>query len=98
MLTNEQLIDSLIVDCNNAVKELTNGQHLAWCATMANMVQKLASLRKTISNDLRNREEVIEQLKNELRDCGRTVCDVAPEDLEKHIAEVTSETAHDEKE
>ena len=98
MLTNEQLIDSLIVDCNNAVKELTNGQHLAWCATMANMVQKLASLRKTISNDLRNREEIIKQLKNELRDCGRTVCDVAPDDLEKHIAEVTSEIAQDKKE
>lgn len=96
MLTNEEMIDSMIIDCNNAVKELTHGQYLAWCATMANMVNKLASLKKSISNDLRNREEVIEQLKNELRDCGRTVCDVAPNNLEKHIAEVTADTAQDE--
>ena len=37
MLTNEQFIDSMIVDCNDAVKQLVNGQYLAWCATMANM-------------------------------------------------------------
>lgn len=87
MLTNEQLIDSLIVDCNNAVKELTNGQYLAWCAIMTSMTQKLANLKKTISNDLKNRDETIEILKNELRNAGQTVTDYKPEEIDQILTQ-----------
>lgn len=61
-LDNEGMVDSLIVDCNNAVKELTSGQYIAFCDLMVQMVRKLANLKKGIISDLKSRDEQIEEL------------------------------------
>ena len=60
-LDNEGLIDSLILDCNRAVKELAGGQYIAWCDIMVKMVQKLANLKNGVHNDM-------ECLRNQLKD------------------------------
>ena len=61
-LDNEGMVDSLIVDCNNAVKELISGQYIAFCDLMVQMVRKLANLKKGIISDLKSRDEQIEEL------------------------------------
>ena len=61
-LDNEGMVDSLIVDCNNAVKELMSGQYIAFCDLMVQMVRKMANLKKGIISDLKSRDEQIEEL------------------------------------
>lgn len=73
MLTNAELVDTLITDCNNAVRSCVGGQYIAFCNTMVQMVQKLANLKVGIQNDLKNREEVIATLENQLREAGLDV-------------------------
>lgn len=46
------LIDSLIVDCNSAVKSLTTGNAIQFCSIMVQIVQKLGELRKGVVNDV----------------------------------------------
>ena len=51
MMQNEQtnkMIDSMIIDCNNAVKMMTSGNYIAWCGLMVKMVQKLSALKEEI--------------------------------------------------
>lgn len=81
--TNAELIDSLIIDLNELVKDQISGQYIGACTMIHHMAQKLGSLRKTIDNDLRNRDEIIKTLKEELRRCGREVKDITPEELIK---------------
>lgn len=79
IMTNRELIGSIIQDLNNLVKEQQAGQHLQACAIIVSMTQKLANLMQTIDEDLKNRDETIEQLKDELRACGREVIDLPVE-------------------
>lgn len=46
LMDNEGLIESLILDCNTAVKQLVGGNYVGWCNTQVLMVQKLANLKK----------------------------------------------------
>ena len=85
ILTNKELIGSLIQDLNNLVKEQQAGQHLQACAIIVAMTQKLVNLQRTIDDDLKNRDETIATLKEELRACGREVVEVAPENIEKEL-------------
>lgn len=43
-----QLIDSIIIDCNDAVKAMAGGNYIAWCGGMVKIVQKLADLKESI--------------------------------------------------
>lgn len=45
----ETLVDSIIVDCNNAVKAIMNGQYILFCRTMYEMVQKLVTLKQNLA-------------------------------------------------
>ena len=85
MLTNSELITTIITDLNNVLKEQAGGQYLNACSIIHGMVQKLVNLRANIDNDVKNRDETIASLKNELRSHGFEVVDVAPEDLEKEL-------------
>lgn len=60
---NEGLCDTLIADCNNAVKQLASGQYIAFCGIVYNMAQKLANLKKGIRAELDSKDEIIEDLK-----------------------------------
>ena len=83
LYTNTELMDTIIIDLNNALKELLSGQYIQACCHVTQMSQKLVNLRNTIDNDLKNREETIEHLKQVLRDSGIEVRDITPEEMEK---------------
>ena len=83
--TNSEIIDSLIVDLNSFLKEQISGQFLRSSLIAAQMAQKLTNLRETIDNDLKNRDQTIETLKEELRLAGHTVTDMTPEKFINHL-------------
>lgn len=70
LYTNTELIDTLILDCNEAVKAVASGQMIQWCKLMYEMVIKLSNLKKGIQNDLANREQTITALTQQLRAVG----------------------------
>ena len=81
MLDNQQLIDSMILDCNNAVGAIAQGQYILFCRLMYEMVQKLGNLKKGVAGELKNREEIIAGLKDQLRNAGMQIEDVPVEVL-----------------
>ena len=81
IMTNSELIDSLIVDLNSLPKKLIDSQFIQFCAIVAQMGQKLGNLRKTIEDDVKNRNAIIETLKEELRNAGHEVQDMTPQEF-----------------
>ena len=55
------------------------------CAIVTGMTQKLMNLQKTIDNDLKNRDETIEMLKERLRACGQEVIEVPADEYAKEL-------------
>lgn len=60
---NAGLCDTLIVDCNNLVKQAMTGQYIACCNTVVQMVRKLGNLKKGIQDDIASKDRTIEELK-----------------------------------
>jgi hypothetical protein len=83
LYNNTELMDSVIVDLNNTLKELFSGQYIQACCHVTQMSQKLVNLRNTIDNDLKNREATIETLKRQLREMDCEVVDVPVKQLTK---------------
>lgn len=81
LMTNSELISSIIVDLNSLPKCLIDGQFIQFCNIVTSMGQKLVNLRNTIDNDLKNREKTIETLKEELRNAGHGVKDMTPQEF-----------------
>lgn len=81
ILTNAELVDTLIVDLNNLPKQLLAGQFIQACAIVTQMGQKLINLRKGIADDLKYKDERIEQLKEQLRNLGAEVTDMTPDEF-----------------
>lgn len=73
MLTNTELIDTIIADLNNTVKAAMSGQFIAACDTVTLMAQKLVQLKSGIDADIKSRDQCIEDLKKQLRACGHEV-------------------------
>lgn len=80
-MSNSELIDSVIFDLNNVLKEQLNGQYIQACCYVTKISQKLLNLRNTIDNDLKNREETIEKLKEQLRRCGCNIIDMTAQEI-----------------
>jgi hypothetical protein len=76
MMNTTELLDSLIVDCDCAVKDLISHGYIGFCAHMVAIVQKLGALKAGYGKDMKNRDETIEALKAEIRRLGGTVEDV----------------------
>ena len=53
------LIDSLIEDCNAGVQSALGGNMIAWCRYNVQMVQKLAALKKGVTEE---RDQLLEQI------------------------------------
>lgn len=87
LLDNVSLIDTLITDCNDAVKCCVGGQYIAFCNTMVRMVQKLANLKVGIRNDLESREQTIKDYERRLAELGHPVEHLS----EKEVAEMIGE-------
>lgn len=63
LMDAEGLIDSLIIDCNNAVKAVASGEYIRWCGISVQMVQKLSTLKQGITADIKSRDQRIAELK-----------------------------------
>lgn len=87
LLTNKELINSIINDLNEYLKAQASGQMLQAAAIMAGVSQKLLNLYGTVDDDLKNRDETIDSLKQQLRAAGVEVIDVPPEKLEEVVNE-----------
>ena len=85
LFNSEELIDTIIVDMNNMIKEALSGQYVQICYIVTSMTQKLMNLKKGIEADLASKDKVIEQLKDQLRAAGAEVEDMTPEQfIEKY--------------
>lgn len=78
--TNVELIETILVDVNNMLKELFNGQYINACCDVNNIAKKLLNLREAVDNDMKNREQIIEQLKEQLRNAGREIVEYTPQE------------------
>lgn len=85
LLTNKELINSIINDLNEYLKAQASGQMLQAAAIMAGVSQKLLNLYRTVDDDLKNRDKTIDSLKQQLRAAGVEVIDVPPEKLEEVV-------------
>ena len=83
LFNSEELIDTIIVDMNNMIKEALSGQYVQICYIVTSMTQKLMNLKKGIEADLASKDKVIEQLKDQLRAAGAEVEDMTPEEFVK---------------
>lgn len=79
--TNTELINSIIVDLNNMIKEEISGQYINACNMVNQIAQKLVCLQSGIDKDIKNRERTIEILKQELRDAGQEVTDYTAQEF-----------------
>lgn len=82
LYTNEELIDTLIVDCDNAVNAVIAGHGIQWCKLMYEIVVRLTNLKKGIISDIKNRDENIAMLRQMLKDAGVEIQEVDLSELE----------------
>ena len=83
LLDNEGLCDSVINDLNNMLKNLVSGQYIISCSIITQISQKIINLKSGIKAELDNKNAIIEQLKQELRNAGMDVKDHKPEEFIK---------------
>ena len=68
LFDSDGLIDTLIVDCHSAVKDLVSGSYIGFCAKIVEMIQKLNRLKKGIKEDKESLEKQIRELREMLDD------------------------------
>lgn len=83
LYSNSELIGTVINDMNELLKEQAGGQYLNACRIVNGIVQKLLNLRQTVDNDIKNRDETIESLKEQIRSLGMEVVDMQPSEFLK---------------
>ena len=74
--SNSELIGTILSDLNVALQAQAGGEYVKACAVFTGITQKLVNLKKTIDDDLKNRDETIATLKNSLREHGVEVIDI----------------------
>lgn len=79
--TSVELVDSIIIDLNNIPKELMCGQYINACSVISQMATKLIKLKKGITDDMDNKNRIIEELKNQLRSSGVECTDMTAEEF-----------------
>lgn len=83
MLTNEELVGTLISDLNSLVKNVAGGQYIQACIIVTGMSQKMLNLKEGIKKDIDSKNRVIESLKEQLRQAGAEVNDMSIEEFMK---------------
>ena len=76
MMTNEELLDTLVVDLNTLPKLLIDGNFIMFCGKISEMATKVVNLKKGFSADIQSKNKIIEQLKEQLRNAGAEVEDM----------------------
>ena len=57
------IIDALIVECNNSVRNAVSGNLIAWCNTMVNIVRTLDGLKAEANKQTSKIEALKAQIK-----------------------------------
>lgn len=83
IFSHEELIDSMIVECNSSVHLMISGNYVGWCKMIVDIVQKLTTMKKGISDEIAGRDKRIEELKIMLKDVGVDVVDIPIEEFIK---------------
>ena len=60
---NEGLCDTLQADLNNLIKQAVSGQFIHCSVIVVSMTQKLTNLKKGIAEELKSKDQIIENLK-----------------------------------
>ena len=81
LFDNAGLCETLIVDLNSLIKDIASGQYVHFCIMATTMVQKLQNLQKGIKADMDNRNNTIEQLKNQIKELGGECKKIPVEEL-----------------
>ena len=84
MLTNEELVDTLISDLNSLLKNAASGQYIQACVIVTGMSRKLINLKGGIKKDIDNKNRIIETLKEHIRNLGEEVTDMSIEEYIKN--------------
>ena len=58
--------DTMILDCNNTVKQLVSGNYIAFCNGMRGIVEKLAVLKNGITKEKEDMQKQISELQERL--------------------------------
>lgn len=85
LLTNSELLESIIGDLNEYLRNISVGQFVRANLLLTGIVQKVMNLKRTIDDDLKNREKTIAVLKEQLRAHGVEVVDFSPENIEEAL-------------
>ena len=62
LLDNDGLMQTIIVDCNDAVKGALSGNYISFCDKMVQVVQKVSLLRKNWEQEMNAKEKQIADL------------------------------------
>lgn len=81
IFSSTELIDSIIVDCNNSARQLVGGSYISWCSTMVSIVQRLSRLKEGIARENESKQKTIEELTEKLRKCGQEMNHVTAEEI-----------------
>ena len=84
MLTNEELVDTLLSDLNSLLKNAASGQYIQVCMIVTGMSQKMLNLKNGIKKDIDNKNRIIETLKEHIRNLGEEVTDMSIEEYMKN--------------
>ena len=64
----DELIDSMILDCNNAVKMILGGNYIAWCGVMQSLAFKLVDVKTKVQNEIKDRDDKIKTFERFVKD------------------------------
>ncbi len=82
LYTNRELVDTIIEDLNLLPRHLIEKEFVAFCNTVGRMGQKLANLRTAIDDDLKYKDEQIEDLKRCLAAAGIETHEIPASEIE----------------
>ena len=72
----DDVFDSLILDCNNAVKMILGGNYIAWCGVMQSLACKLVDVKTQVQKEIKDRDDKITTLEKFVKDLNNGGADV----------------------
>ena len=76
-MNKDEVIDHLVVECNELVKQLATGNYVRFCSTIVQMVSELGHLKEAMHIDIGNLQANIQVLKDQLRQAGQELEEVS---------------------
>ena len=70
---NQGICDVLLESVNQLPKLLIDNQFVSFCKTLSDMAQIIVNLKKGIAADLKSKDEIIETLKETIKNMGGSV-------------------------